>query len=103
MKLAIRIHPEDNVATSIETLVAGEELVVLSDRGEEIDRLAATTAVPLDYHKVALAPIQAGEAVLKYGEVIGHATAAIARGQWIHTHNVESAHYPGTGAAEVAE
>jgi altronate dehydratase len=100
MKLAIRIHPEDNVATAIEPLAAGEELVILSDRGEEVDRLKATTDIPLEYHKVALTSIPKGAEVLKYGEIIGHATASIARGQWMHTHNIESAHYPGTGEGE---
>ncbi|MBN1402247.1 MAG: altronate dehydratase, partial [Anaerolineae bacterium] len=66
MKLAIRMHPEDNVATAIEPLAAGEELVILSDRGEEIDRLTTTTDVPLEYHKVALTTIPKGAQVLKY-------------------------------------
>ena len=34
------------------------------------------------------ASIEAGEPVRKYGQVIGRATAAIARGAHVHTHNL---------------
>jgi galactarate dehydratase len=35
-------------------------------------------------HKVALAPIGAGEAVVRYGIPIGYAAEAIAAGRWVH-------------------
>ena len=98
MKLAIRMHSDDNVATAIDPLDPGEMVQVLSERGEETDRVQALVAVPLAFHKVALRAIAPGETVLKYGEVIGHATAPIVRGEWIHTHNVESAAHPGTAS-----
>ncbi len=41
-------------------------------------------------HKYALRPIACGEYVVKYGEIIGRATADIATGEWVHTHNVKS-------------
>ena len=41
-------------------------------------------------HKYALRPIACGEYVIKYGEIIGRATADIATGEWVHTHNVKS-------------
>ena len=34
-------------------------------------------------HKVALADIAEGEAIRRYGEIIGHAAARIARGSWV--------------------
>ena len=79
-KLAIRIDAQDNVAMAMETLVAGETLSVLSDEAQEVDRVTVTTDVPLAYHKVALAGIGRGDPILKYGEVIGYATAPIERG-----------------------
>src|SRR5690606_20181527 len=39
-------------------------------------------------HKVAIAPIAAGEVVLRYAEVIGRARTTIAPGDHVHTHNV---------------
>ena len=41
-----------------------------------------------DGHKYALRAIGAGENVIKYGMPIGHATAAIAPGEHVHTHNL---------------
>ena len=42
-------------------------------------------------HKYARVPIKAGEAVIKYGEVIGYATQDIAIGEHVHTHNLKTA------------
>ena len=42
-------------------------------------------------HKYARVPIKAGDAVIKYGEVIGIATADIAVGEHVHTHNLKTA------------
>jgi altronate dehydratase len=92
-KLAIRIDAQDNVAMAMETLTLGEILSVLSDEAQEVDRVTVTTEVPLAYHKIALARIDRGNPILKYGEIIGYATAQIERGEWVHLHNVESVNY----------
>ena len=39
-------------------------------------------------HKYALRDIKKGENVIKYGNPIGHATADIAKGEHVHTHNL---------------
>ena len=41
-------------------------------------------------HKLALRDIASGEAVIKFGARIGHATQAIRRGAWVHLHNLAS-------------
>ena len=41
-------------------------------------------------HKYALRDIKKGEYVIKYGEIIGKATLDIAKGEWVHTHNLKS-------------
>jgi altronate hydrolase len=43
-----------------------------------------------DGHKYAIRPIAPGENVIKYGMPIGHAKAAIAPGEHVHTHNLAS-------------
>ncbi len=53
-------------------------------------RLVATQDVPRG-HKIALAPIPAGEAVIKFGFPIGCATTDIAPGQHVHSHNLATA------------
>ncbi|MDE6612621.1 MAG: altronate dehydratase family protein [Muribaculaceae bacterium] len=66
MKRFLQINPADNVAV---ILVDGDSV---APRG----------------HKVALRPIAKGEPVIKYGFPIGKATADIAEGEWIHSHNL---------------
>lgn len=80
---ALRMHEADNVATAIADLDAGERV----ETGEGTVTLAE--AVPFG-HKFLLVPLDAGDEVYKYGEVIGRATAKIATGEWVHTHNCES-------------
>ena len=78
----IVISDADNVATALEPLDAGR---VLPDVGSIVVR----EPIPRG-HKVAVRPIAAGSAVMKYGSPIGLATADIPAGAHVHTHNVSS-------------
>lgn len=51
--------------------------------------LCATENIPAG-HKFALKEIKKGETIIKYGQIIGRATADIKSGDWVHTHNVKS-------------
>ncbi len=86
MAKVLRIHPDDNVAMALSDLPAGTPLE-LADGGA--CGLVTREAIPFG-HKVALAPIRAGESVIKYGTCIGLATADIALGQHVHVHNLRS-------------
>lgn len=47
--------------------------------------------VPIPYgHKIALVAVARGASIIKYGQVIGRATADIAPGDHVHVHNLES-------------
>jgi len=72
----IRVDARDNVAIVVNQgeLPAGSQFA---------DGLVLTEAVP-EAHKVALKEIADGEAVLRYGVVIGYAKRPIARGSWVH-------------------
>ena len=74
----IRLHPDDAVAIARVTLLPG---VPVGEGVVAAERVQAG-------HKVALRPIAPGEAVRKYGQVIGFATAPIAPGAHIHVHNL---------------
>ena len=91
-KLIHLLHPRDNVATALVELAPGT-IVDRPDAGGANSgvgsRIEVRAAIPFG-HKVALAPIRAGEPVVKYGEVIGLASADIAPGEHVHVHNVES-------------
>lgn len=94
---ALLMHGEDSVATALADLAAGRS-VSLPDGGT----VAVEADVPFG-HTFALEPIAAGDDVRKYGEVIGTATARIAAGEWVHTHNCESGRGRGDLAVEEGE
>ena len=100
MPKALLVHPDDSVATLIEPAQAGETVTVG-------DRAVAALADTPGGHKLATRAIRAGEPVLKFGFAIGIATADIAVGAHIHTHNLATAldgtlEYRFTGPAPVA-
>jgi altronate dehydratase len=83
VKPAIVISARDNVATALEALEAGRVL--------DVEAARVTVAEPIPRgHKIALRTIRAGDEVIKYGSAIGTATADIAPGAHVHTHNVAS-------------
>ena len=84
---AVVVDEGDSVATALADLAAGEVLVVRA-RGEDC-RILLRGPVAFG-HKMALIAIAAGDPVIKYGEVIGRATQAIAPGDHVHLHNLES-------------
>jgi altronate dehydratase len=96
VKSVLIISDRDNVATALEPLAAGRRLDV---RGA---LLTVRDAIPSG-HKVALTPIPAGGAVVKYGSPIGMATAEITAGAHVHTHNVSSNRGRGDLPPAVAE
>ncbi len=77
MKKTIVITPQDSVGVALAPLKKGQlvEGVTLT---EDIEK----------GHKFALKDIKSGEKVIKYGEVIGRATADIVPGEHIHSHNM---------------
>jgi len=86
---ALQMHDLDNVATIFEDGVGlGAVLEILDKKGRKT-QLTAQFAIPYG-QKLALKAISAGEPIIKYGEVIGLATAAIRAGDHVHIHNLES-------------
>lgn len=80
---AFQIDLQDNVATMLSEAKAGEQVRLIGDCHEA--GLAAATDIPTG-HKIALKDIRAGEDIVKYGVVIGRATADIPKGSWVHLH-----------------
>jgi len=71
------LNPRDNVAVALGNLDVG------SDTAEGV---RITRRVPKG-HKFAVRAIAAGEAVVKFGQIIGFANQAIPPGDWVHEHN----------------
>jgi len=84
---AIAIKEGDNVATALRALEGGEEASV--GVGDTTVPITLVDAVEFG-HKFAIVDIPAGTDILKYGEVIGRATADIPRGGHAHVQNIES-------------
>ncbi len=96
-EVAIRLHPQDNVAVVRTDLV---DTVLIVEEEADVYEIAVGGPIPTG-HKVALRPIAPGEPVRRYGQVIGLASRAIRPGDHVHTHNVgfrESDRDPAFGA-----
>ena len=74
----IRLHEQDGVVIARAALPPGTPV------GPNI---VARGRVPAG-HKVAVMGHAPGEAVRRYGQIIGVATQPIAPGEWVHTHNM---------------
>ena len=75
----IHIHPGDNVAVALHNVAAGTVF----------QGVTALEDIPQG-HKMALRPMANSDQVVKYGFSIGHATADITPGSWVHTHNMKT-------------
>ncbi|MDO6457644.1 altronate dehydratase family protein [Celeribacter halophilus] len=75
----LTLNPQDNVAIALDDIAAGD-----LGMSEGVTLLQSVTRG----HKVAIAPIKAGENVLRYGQIIGQATCDIAVGEHVHVQNL---------------
>jgi len=73
----IRLHPDDGVVIARATLLPGAPVA---------PGVAAIERIPAG-HKVAVRPLAQGEAIHRYGQIIGFATQPIAAGTHVHVHN----------------
>ncbi len=78
------IHPRDNVAVALKKLEAGDPAIAKGMEG-----FPALEEIPPS-HKIALRDIAQGEEIIKYGETVAVSTRQIRKGEWVHTHNLES-------------
>ncbi|HVT95998.1 MAG TPA: galactarate dehydratase [Acidobacteriaceae bacterium] len=73
--LFVRAHPKDNVA-----IVVNEGGLPAGSRFES--GLVLAEAVP-EANKIALTDLAEGAAIIRYGEIIGHAQRALPAGRWV--------------------
>jgi len=82
---AFQINTNDNVASLLDNAVTGV-VQILGAQPQSIPLLEKIDRG----HKIALRDIASGEAIMKFGVRIGHATQSIKRGAWVHLHNLAS-------------
>ncbi|WP_219214175.1 UxaA family hydrolase [Variovorax boronicumulans] len=97
----LQLHPSDHVGVARAELAAGTATFFSTS-----DKIIVAEKIPAG-HKVALRVIDKGEAVRKYGQIIGVATQAIQVGEHVHVHNLDIdslglAHTVGTGYVPTA-
>jgi altronate dehydratase len=85
--IAIRLDRRDPLAIAKEDIQPG--VILAADLpGLPFDRLTICQKIPAG-HKFALCGLAPGVEILRYGCRIGIATAPIAPGDWIHSHNLD--------------
>jgi altronate hydrolase len=80
--VAIRLHPQDDVAIAKIALQVGTILDTGSDQ-----QVAVRQFIPSG-HKIAVRDVALGEAIRRYGQIIGFTTQPVASGEHVHTHNL---------------
>lgn len=82
-----QIDEKDNVATALTEIPKGVTAEIIGET--EAHEIYAVDAI-LVGHKIALRDIPKDEPIVKYGVVIGSASADISRGTWVHLHVMHS-------------
>ncbi|MBI5601933.1 MAG: UxaA family hydrolase [Deltaproteobacteria bacterium] len=78
------IHPRDNVAVALKTMGIGDLAIA-----KGIEGFPVVEEIPAS-HKIALRNISQGEEIIKYGETVAVGLRDIKKGEWVHTHNLET-------------
>ena len=82
--------PRDTVAVVVvEGIKAGQQLTGLILDQDRTITLQCIQDIPLG-HKVALADMNVGDTVVKYGVDIGRVVQPIRKGQHAHVHNIKT-------------
>jgi altronate hydrolase len=80
----LKLNSDDNVALALSEIAEGE--AIGPDNPVSGDKIPAG-------HKIAVRKIDAGQPIIKYGQIIGIASHSIDCGSYVHTHNVEMADF----------
>ena len=78
----LRLDPRDNIIVAVDPVQAGWA----------VQGVTATARI-MRGHKMAVQPIGQGQPILKFGQIIGFASEAIAPGSHVHTHNCSFAEF----------
>lgn len=89
LKLALKVDDLDNVATIFAENICDGMMVEIRDKKGNREEVSVTGDVPYG-HKIAVRPISEGEHIMKYGESIGAASRDIAKGEYVHIHNMKA-------------
>ncbi len=91
MAIQFVVHEDgDSVGVvTVEGVKAGQELTGWVMKEDTLLNFKALDDIPIG-HKVALADLEPGDTVIKYGVDIGKVVAPIKKGEHLHVHNVKT-------------
>lgn len=87
--LLVHDHGDNVGVVVVEGLTAGTRMLAVVTADNSAFEIEAKADIPIG-HKVALAPLKAGDTAVKYGEDIGRFVADVARGEHVHVHNLRT-------------
>lgn len=90
-KRSIQMDSRDNVATVLSDVAEGDVVQVFDTNQNLLGQITARQSIPMG-NKLALADLEAGGTMVKYGERVGTVCKPILKGQLVHVHNVRSIH-----------
>ncbi len=76
----VQLHPDDNVVVAVHDIPAQNALGVAD--------VTSLCGIPAG-HKIAILPLNPGDPIVKYGQIIGFASERILPGEHVHTQNVK--------------
>lgn len=83
----ILLHPSDNILVCVAHIYAGDEIL--------IDDQAVSVQKDIEVgHKLARRALAVGDKIYRYGAPIGSMTQAVAMGEHVHMHNMQSDYIP---------
>lgn len=88
-KIALKVDDKDNVATIFSNGITDGTVVELRDKAGHCESVVVRGNIPYG-HKIAVRDIRQGEHIMKYGESIGAADTDIAKGEYVHIHNMKA-------------
>src|SRR5262245_34706609 len=80
-EFAVHLRPEDNI------VVCRRPIPAQTDLAFDGSTVRVSSAIRMG-HKFAVRPVKEGDAIRKYGQIIGFAGRAIQPGEHVHVHNV---------------
>lgn len=84
---AILLHPDDNILVCVAHIYSGDAIDI------DDESIAIHQDIEVG-HKIARRTLAVGDKVFRYGAPIGSMTQAVATGEHVHMHNMQSDYIP---------
>ena len=83
----ILLHPNDNILVCVAHIYAGDQILI------DDESVSVSSEIEVG-HKLARRALAVGDKILRYGAPIGSMTQAVAKGEHVHMHNMQSDYIP---------